>query len=67
MSNYNKKLYLKLKHNKPIKVYELIYLVILACAYSVANTYYEWHIRYLNRKIAELKLEIDDSKHDQLS
>lgn len=66
MSNYNKKLYLKLKHNKPIKVYELIYLVILACVYSVANTYYKWHIGYLNRKIAELKLKTNDLKHDQL-
>lgn len=66
MFNYNKKLYLKLKHNKPIKVYELVYLVILACAYSVANTYYEWRISYLNRKIAELKLKINDLKHDQL-
>lgn len=66
MSNYNKKLYLKLKHNKPIKVYELVYLVILACIYSVANIYYEWRINYLNRKIAELKLKIDNSKHDQL-
>lgn len=65
MFNYNRKLYLKLKHNKPIKVYELVYLVILACIYSVANIYYEWHINHLNRKIAELKLKINDLKHDQ--
>lgn len=64
MFNYNRKLYLKLKHNKPIKVYELTYLFILACVYSVANIYYEWRISYLNRKIAELKLKINDSKHD---
>lgn len=66
MFNYNRKLYLKLKHNKPIKIYELTYLVILACVYSVTNIYYEWRINYLNRKIAELKLKIDNSKHDQL-
>lgn len=66
MFNYNRKLYLKLKHNKPIKVYELAYLFILTCVYSVTNIYYEWHISYLNRKIAELKLKINDLKHDQL-
>lgn len=54
LDKYNHKLYEKLKNNQPIKIYELIYLTILALIYSIINPYYEWRINHLNRKIAKL-------------
>lgn len=54
LDKYNHKLYEKLKNNQPIKIYELIYITILALIYSIINPCYEWRINHLNKKIAKL-------------
>lgn len=54
LDKYNHKLYEKLKNNQPIKIYELIYITILALIYSIINPYYKWRINHLNKKIAKL-------------
>lgn len=54
IDRYNQKLYEKLKNNQPIKIYELVYITILALIYSVINPYYKWRINHLNKKIAKL-------------
>lgn len=65
LDKYNHKLYEKLKNNQPIKIYELIYIIILALIYSAINPYYEWRINHLNKKIAKLKAQNTQFNHNQ--
>lgn len=65
LDRYNQKLHKKLKNNQPIKIYELIYIIILALIYSIINPYYEWHINHLNKKIAKLKAQNTQFSHKQ--
>ena len=65
IDRYNHKLYEKLKNNQPIKIYELIYIIILTLIYSITNPYYEWHINHLNKKIAKLKAQNTQFNHNQ--
>ena len=65
LDKYNHKLYEKIKNNQPIKIYELIYMIILALIYSIINPYYEWHINHLNKKIAKLKAQNMQFNHNQ--